>query len=197
MIKMIERKWEKLSKFLSLLLRHKPEILDLKIDKEGFVSIDELVGKIRTRKNFSWVTARDIINLIKTDAKNRFELKVINNKYFIRAKYGHNKNLPVEIKYEELKSGEVKFLYHGTRKDVLPHILREGLKPMSRKYVHLTKTPDDALMIAQRRKGRSVILKINVEDFLKDGGVIYKATNKIYLAKEIPPKYIRIYKYGV
>jgi len=194
---MIERKLEMLSKFLSLLLRHKPEIFDLQMDKEGFVSVDELVGKIRTRKNFSWVTPRDIMSLIKSDAKNRFELRVINGKYFIRARYGHNKNLPVEIKYEELKPGEVKFLYHGTRKDVLPHILREGLKPMSRKYVHLTRTPEDALVVAQRRRSSSVILKIDVENFLKDGGVVYKATNKIYLAREIPPKYIRIHKYGV
>ncbi len=197
MISMVKQKFESLSKFLSLLLRHKPDILDLHMDEEGFVDIDELVSKIRTRKNFSWVSLNDIMQIIKGDAKNRFEVKIINGKHFIRARYGHSRNLPVKINYEKVKLGEIDALYHGTRKEVLPHILREGLKPMSRKYVHLTRTPEDALLVAQRRKGTWVILKINVEDFLRDGGVIYKATNKIYLAEEIPPKYIRIYKYGV
>jgi len=91
----------------------------------------------------------------------------------------------------------VKFLYHGTRADVLPWILKEGLRPMNRKYVHLTKTPEDALIVAKRRRGKAVILRIDVEEFIKNGGEIFRATDKIYLAKEIPPKYIHIHKYGI
>ncbi len=194
---MKDRKLESLSKFLSLLLRHKPDILNLKMSKEGFVDLDELVQKIRSRKNFAWVTREDIESLVKGDEKGRFEIKVIDRREFIRVRYGHSLNLPVEVDYQKVSLGEVKVLYHGTRKDVLPYILKEGLKPMARKFVHLTKTPEDALIVARRRRGSAVILKIDVESFLKDGGVIYKATDRIYLAKEIPPKYIKIHKYGV
>lgn len=194
---MNDSKLVSLSKFLSLLLRHKPDILDLRMDSAGFVDLEELVSKVRMRKNFNWVTIRDILSLVRGDEKKRFEVKVVNGRYFIRARYGHSKNLSVEIEYEKISPDEFKYLYHGTRKDILPHILREGLKPMSRKYVHLSPSPEDALIVAQRRKGKAVILKIDVESFIRDGGVIYKATDKVYLAKEIPPRYIRIHKYGV
>ncbi len=184
-----------LSKFLSLLLRHKPDILDLKMDKHGFVNVKELIAKIRRRPGFGWVTFDDIKILVEHDGKNRFEMIERDGEYYIRARYGHSKQLDVDIEYEEVK--DVKVLYHGTNAKVLPWILREGLKPMARKYVHLSPTPEDAMIIARRRRGKPVILKIDAESFIKDGGKIYKATEKVYLAKYIPPKYIRIYKYGV
>jgi len=194
---MSEKKLEGLSKFLSLVLRHKPDILGLKMRRDGFVSLRELVGKIRRRPNFGWVTIDDVKFLVERDEKKRFEIKKIDGEEYIRARYGHSKNLPVKIDYEKINLGEVKFLYHGTRADVLPWILKEGLRPMNRKYVHLTKTPEDALIVAKRRRGKAVILRIDVEEFIKNGGEIFRATDKIYLAKEIPPKYIHIHKYGI
>ncbi|MHA1615986.1 MAG: RNA 2'-phosphotransferase [Candidatus Njordarchaeales archaeon] len=185
-----------LSKFLSLLLRHRPDLLDLKMRKDGFVRVEELLRKVRKRPGFGWVTEEDIKFLVKNDPKQRFELKYENGELFIRARYGHSKALKINVRYNPVKLGKIKYLYHGTRADVLPWILREGLKPMARKYVHLSPTPADAMEVAKRRKGKPVILQIDVEEFLKDGGKIWKATEKVYLAKEIPPKYIKIYKYG-
>jgi len=188
---------EKLSKFLSLILRHKPEILNIRLRKDGFVDLEELIEKIKKRKGFTWVRISDIKRLIEQDKRKRFEIVIKDGKKLIRARYGHSKNLPVSITYEKVKLGEVKYLYHGTRADVLPWILKEGLKPMARKYVHLSASPDDAIEVAKRRRGKTVILKIDAEEFIKEGGEIFKATEKVYLAKEIPPKYIHIYKYGV
>lgn len=191
-----ERKLVMLSKFLSLLLRHRPDLLDLRMRKDGFVDVSELLNKLRKRKTFKWVTLDDVKYLVRIDKKKRFELKEEKGRLFIRARYGHSKSLPVKIKYEKVRPGEIKELFHGTRADVLPWILREGLKPMARKYVHLSPTPEDALLVASRRRGKPVILRIDVESFLKDGGVIYKASEKVYLAEEIPPKYLHIHKYG-
>ncbi|MEX2689168.1 MAG: RNA 2'-phosphotransferase [Candidatus Njordarchaeum guaymaensis] len=187
----------RLSKFISLLLRHKPEILSLLIDEDGFVKLRDLVRKIRKIKGFRWVTESDIINLVKNDEKGRFELKTINNELYIRAIYGHSAKLQVNIKYEEAKPEEVSTLYHGTNSKVLPWILREGLKPMARKFVHLSKDLNDAIITAKRRKGKTVILEIKARDFLAAGGKIWKANERIYLAREIPPEFIRIYKYGI
>lgn len=184
-----------LSKFLSLVLRHKPDILDLHMDMEGFVNVKELLAKIRQKKTFSWVSFDDIKLLVETDGKHRFELIERGGEYFIRARYGHSKSLKVKIRYTPMTG--IKYLYHGTNAKVLPWILKEGLRPMNRKYVHLSPTPEDALIVARRRRGKPVILLIDAESFMKDGGVIYKATDKVYLAEYIPPKYIRIYKYGV
>jgi len=192
-----EEKLITLSKFLSLLLRHRPDILDLKMRRDGFVNARELVKKIKRRPRFGWVTIDDIKLLVTNDPKQRFELKYEEGELLIRARYGHSRSLPIRIQYKPIQLGEVKYLYHGTRADVLPWILREGLKPMARKYVHLSPSPEDAIEVAKRRKGKPVILQIDVESFLKNGGKIWKATDKVYLAKEIPPKYIKIYKYGV
>ncbi|MHA1676210.1 MAG: RNA 2'-phosphotransferase, partial [Candidatus Njordarchaeales archaeon] len=177
-------RYVRLSKFLSLLLRHKPEILNLLIDKEGFVKLRDLVRKIRKIKGFHWVTESDVINLVKNDKKGRFELKTINNEFYIRAIYGHSAKLQVNIKYEEAKPEEVSKLYHGTNSKVLPWILREGLKPMARKFVHLSKDLNDAIITAKRRKGKTVILEIKARDFLDAGGKIWKANEQIYLARE-------------
>ncbi|MGQ4891864.1 MAG: RNA 2'-phosphotransferase [Candidatus Njordarchaeia archaeon] len=185
-----------LSKFLSLLLRHKPDILDIKMSKDGYVDMGELLEKIRKVKKFGWVRYEDILEIVKRDKKNRFEIKELGDRKYIRAKYGHNKKLDVNIDYPKINENEVEVLYHGTNSKVLPWILREGLKPMNRKYVHLLPTPEDALLVSKRRRGKPVILKINVKKFVLDGGEVWKATNKVYLAKEIPPRYIRIHKYG-
>ena len=128
--------------------------------------------------------------------KGRFEIKEKDGKLYIRARYGHSAELPIEVEYEKVSADDVDYLYHGTRADVLPWILREGLKPMRRKYVHLTKNPQTALITAKRHRGKPVILKIDAKKFIQDGGEIFKASDEIYLAKYIPPKYIKIYKYG-
>ena len=193
----MERRLEKLSKFLSLVLRHKPEAANVELDKEGYVDLELLLKNIKKIKGYSWVTENDILSIIEQDRKQRFEITKKGNKKYIRARYGHNAQLEIEISYPEVKPDEVEYLYHGTNSKVLPWILREGLKPMSRHYVHLSPTPEDALVVAQRRQGKHVILRINARDYIKDGGKIWKATEKTYLAKEIPPKYIRIHKYGV
>ena len=189
-------KHKRLSKFLSLLLRHKPDILKLNMDRKGFVEVEELIDKIRKVKGFGWVTLQDILNIIKGDKKGRFEIREIDRKNFIRAKYGHSKNLDVNVCYPKLDRGKINYLYHGTNSKVLPWILREGLKPMNRKYVHLSPTPEDALVVSRRRRGKPVILKIDAKKYVEEGGEIWKATDKVYLVKEIPPKYIKIYKYG-
>ena len=193
----MSRKYERLSKFLTLVLRHKPDILGLEMDKEGFVPLNQLIKKIRKRKGFGWVNEEDIIKLVNKDEKGRFEIKEVGGVKYIRARYGHSRNLDVEIKYPEVKPGEVEVLYHGTRADVLPWILREGLKPMNRKFVHLSLTPDDAILVAQRWSGKPVILRIEAKKFLEEGGKIWKASEKVFLADYIPPKYIKIHKYGL
>ena len=67
---------------------------------------------------------------------------------------------------------------------------------MNRKLVHLSPRPEDAVLVAQRRRGKHVILRIDAKKYLEEGGKIWKASEKVYLAREIPPKYIRIHKYG-
>ena len=185
---MRDRKLESLSKFLSLLLRHKPDILDLKMSKDGFVDLDELVRKIRGRKNFSWVTHDDVKLLVRSDEKGRFEIK--NGR--IRARYGHT--YPVSIDFETVQYKRP--LYHGTALENLNSILSDGIKPMKRNYVHLSVNIKDAIEVGRRKSSRVVVLEVNPECLYRRGYKLYRASDTVYLVSYVPPECIvRTYKY--
>lgn len=167
-----------ISKYMSYLLRHNPE--DLNVDKDGFVSLKELLKKLNERFQVDENLIREIVE--KSDKK-RFEM--VGDK--IRAIYGHT--IPVEIQFEEDKT--IKRLYHGTTTKAASEILRTGLKPMKRRWVHLSPTVEIAVEVGLRRTIKPVILEIDAEAARKDGIQFYRATDKVYLCKYLPPKYIR------
>jgi putative RNA 2'-phosphotransferase len=122
------------------------------MDAEGFVSIDELLEKIKTRYPIDKSMILEIAN--KSDKK-RFEVK--GDK--IRALYGHS--IPVNIEFEE--DTHVKLLYHGTTLEAASEILKEGLKPMKRKWVHLSPTIETAIEVGKRRTAHPVVLEIDAK----------------------------------
>lgn len=162
---------------MSYLLRHNPE--NLKVDEHGFASSEKLFEKIRERFQ---VSNELIFEIVEKSEKKRFE--IIDDK--IRALYGHT--IPVRVELEE--DIEVEVLYHGTTHESLSEILRIGLKSMKRKYVHLSPTIDIAEEVGSRRTETPVILKIDVETARKEGIKFFRATDKVYLCKDLPPKYI-------
>ncbi|RLE56373.1 MAG: RNA 2'-phosphotransferase [Thermoprotei archaeon] len=177
---------EMLSKLMSGLLRHFPQVVGLKLDDEGFVDIDELVEAIRkkwrNRHLYQWVTKEHVIAVAQLDPKGRFE--IIGNK--IRARYGHS----IRVKISYIEDREVKILYHGTAVENVPRILKEGLKPMKRMWVHLTDRFEDAVVVG-KRKGRPAVLVIDVELLRRLGHRVYRATDHIYVTDYVPPEAIR------
>ena len=127
----------KVSKYMSYLLRHNPE--NLRIDEEGFVDFDELLLKIREKYN---VDKCFIIEIVNQGDRRRFE--IVGDE--VRAFYGHS--IEVEVGLEEDKL--VAVLYHGTTPESVSKILRNGLKPMKRKWVHLSPTKDITLEVGRR-----------------------------------------------
>lgn len=174
----------RLSKFMSLILRHRPEIAGIKLDDEGFADINELARAISRMERWRWVRAMDIIEISKTDEKSRFEIK--GNK--IRARYGHS--IEVNLRYEPEEPPE--FLYHGTSVLNLKNIKVEGLKPMGRKYVHLSPDEETALQVGLRHDSRPIILKIKAKEAFKKGIFFTKAGPKTYLSDNIPPEFILV-----
>lgn len=175
---------EKLSKLMSGLLRHFPYVVDLRVDNEGFVSLDELLDAIRSKwkkSDYSWVTMEHILAVASLDPKGRFEIKDSR----IRARYGHS--IDVSPRYERVVvDGD---LFHGTGMEKLRSILREGLKPMKRRYVHLTSSIEDAWKRASISRN-PVVLVIDGRKLSQDIGV-YKASNIVYLTEYVPPRYIK------
>ncbi len=166
---------------MSYLLRHNPE--NLEMDKNGFVNLNELLNKVRQRFPVNEDFIREIVQ---KSNKRRFE--IVGEK--IRALYGHT--IPVEIQLEEDKT--VKKLYHGTTAEAASKILKNGLKPMKRRWVHLSPTVKIAKEVGLRRTENPVILEIDAEAARKDKIRFYKATEKVSLCKHVPPKHIRYFK---
>ncbi len=173
----------KLSKFLSLILRHKPEIINIELDDKGYVEINELVSKIKCKiKHYYWLTPMHIRAVVDTCPKGRFEIK--GNK--IRAVYGHS----IKVKLNLPVDNEVKILYHGTTLEKLGRILSEGIRPMKRMYVHLSSNFNDAIEVAGRHGNRIVVLIINADKLRAHGLKIFKAGKSVYLVKYVPPNCI-------
>ncbi|MCD6445229.1 RNA 2'-phosphotransferase [Candidatus Bathyarchaeota archaeon] len=169
----------RISRYMSYLLRHNPE--NLKMDREGFVNFEELYSKIREK----FKVDKDLIfELVEKSERKRFE--IVNGK--IRALYGHS--IPVNLGLKEDET--VKVLYHGTTMKAAKEILKNGLKKMGRRWVHLSPTIEIAKKIGLRRTNKPVILEINVERARENGLKFYKATDKVYLTSCIPPKYIKL-----
>jgi len=169
----------KISKYMSYLLRHNPE--NLKIDEEGFVCIDELLLKLREKYD---VDKSFIIEVVNRGGRKRFE--IVGNK--MRALYGHS--IRVEVELEEDKS--VTVLYHGTTPEAASEILRNGLKPMKRRWVHLSPTKEIAIEVGRRRTTKPVVLEINARDARKRGILFFKVTDHVFVCRKVPPEYIKL-----
>ena len=169
----------RVSKYMSYLLRHNPE--ELKMDERGYVSLSDLLEKLR--KRFPQVDERLVREIVEKSERKRFEIR--NGK--IRALYGHS--IPVNLDLKEDK--RIRVLYHGTTPEAAEKILKTGLKPMKRRWAHLSPTIDIAIKVGMRRTGKPVILEIDAEKARRNGIKFYKATDQVYLTRYIPPKYIK------
>ena len=168
----------KVSQYMSYLLRHNSE--NLNINNEGFVDLDGLLSKLRERYNVDKCLISEIVN---QGNQKRFE--IVGNK--IRALYGHS--LDVKVGLEEDKLVEV--LYHGTTPASTSEILKNGLKPMKRNWVHLSPTKEMAVEVGRRRTLKPVILRVNAKEARKNGIRFFKATERVFICCEVPPEYIR------
>lgn len=170
-----------LSKFLSLVLRHKPEVLDLNMDKNGWVDLDELLEKLNA--SGKKVTLEKIQEVVATNQKQRFKIDEINNR--IRANQGHSINVDVEL--EEKTPPPI--LYHGTAIKHIEIIRKEGLKKMSRQHVHLSQDYETAIKVGGRH-GKPIILKIDCNKMIDYGFKFFLSENKVWLTDSVDVKYI-------
>jgi putative RNA 2'-phosphotransferase len=167
----------RISKLLSLALRHDPTALGVKVDKEGWADVDAVLKGLE--KAGLGIDAAVLRALAELDDKGRFELQ--NGK--IRARYGHS--IDVSISYPEDATSAA--LYHGTSLDYLPAMLREGILPMKRRYVHLAVDVETACLNAARRP-RPVVLAVDAQCLRRRGYRVYIASHKIRLVQYVPPE---------
>lgn len=174
-------KLDKLSVFISLILRHKPETIGIQLDKHGWANVEELINGINdTGKKIDMEILEEIV---RTDNKQRYSFN--EDKTLIRANQGHS--IPVDVELKEQKPPQ--FLYHGTASRFLDSIMQDGLKPMSRLYVHLSKDIETAMKVGKRH-GKPIILTVNSEEMYNDGIEFFLSENGVWLTKNVDKKYI-------
>jgi putative RNA 2'-phosphotransferase len=171
-----------LSKLMSYILRHRPDEFGLVLDEDGFVSLKELQRAIAEEPGWSHVRRSHITEVVLTSDRERFEVEDER----IRAAYGHS--TPHTIRYEPTDPPQI--LYHGTKRKTYPYILRKGLDPMGRRYVHLAASPELAERIGKRRDPKPVLMEIHAQRASEEGITFYQANPMIYLADYVPPGYI-------
>lgn len=132
-------------KFVSLILRHKPECIGIALDANGWANVQELIAGIQQQKPFTMEMLEEIVA---TDEKQRFSFN--GDKTKIRANQGHS--IPVDVELAEVKAPLV--LYHGTGEKYVAAIDTEGLIPKSRLYVHLSDTLETAIKVGSAMAGR-------------------------------------------
>jgi len=179
-----------LSKLMSYILRHSPKDACIELENGGWVRIEDLVKGIRecwrNKELYQWVTPEHIVAIAVLDPKGRFEIR--NGK--IRAVYGHSKSISTDKLPTYHEDRSVKTLYHGTASHLLQPILREGIRPKRRHYVHLTTEPSIAAETGSRR-GAPVVLEVDADCLRSRGFKVLRASNVIYLVKYVPPDCIR------
>ncbi len=171
----------KLSCFISLVLRHKPEAAGIQLDEHGWASVEALIQGVNgTGRSLDYALLEEIV---RTDEKGRYSFNEDRTK--IRANQGHS--LPVDVELREAEAPAV--LYHGTATRFLDGILREGLKPMGRLYVHLSKDYDAAVKVGSRH-GKPAVLRVDAAQMQEDGFQFYLSQNSVWLTKQVPYRYL-------
>jgi len=171
----------RISKFLSLVLRHHPERAGLVLDEAGWVSVDDLLAGCAA--SGVELDRKHLEQLVRDSDKQRFALSDDGER--IRANQGHS--VSVALGYEPVEPPEI--LFHGTVERFLPSIRKQGLVRGQRHHVHMSATEDTAIKVGQRR-GRPVLLKVRAGAMHRDGIAFYQSENGVWLTEHVPPEYL-------
>ncbi len=175
----MDNELKKISKYLSFILRHKPEEINLELDSNGWALIEELIAKTTSFK----LTHVLIDIVVETNDKQRFAVDAAKGR--IRANQGHSIEVNLDLKPTKLPE----FLLHGTAERFEGAIVKTGLNKQKRHHVHLSENEAVAKAVGGRH-GRPVIFKIRSRKMSELGFKFYKTANQVWLVSEVPPEFI-------
>jgi putative RNA 2'-phosphotransferase len=172
-----------LSKFLSFVLRHRPDAIGISLDSQGWVPVDDLIAKSQAAGTH--FTREDLLHVVKTSDKNRFSLSA--DGQMIRAAQGHSVAVDLGLTPQEPPP----ILYHGTATRFVTSILAEGLKPKSRQQVHLSADEATAQRVG-RRHGTPTILRVDALRMHREGFRFFLADNGVWLTDRVLPEFLMV-----
>lgn len=171
----------KISKYISLILRHKPEVIGIQLDANGWANVEELLAGIGMKYPIDFEVLEEIV---RTDNKQRYSFN--EDKTKIRANQGHSIQVDVELSVTE----PPEILYHGTAERFSASIEAKGLLPQNRLYVHLSPDMETAEKVG-RRHGKPVIYLVNAGQMQQDGYTFLLSANGVWLTKMVPAQYLK------
>jgi len=172
-----------ISKFLSLVLRHKPETIGVQLDESGWVNVDVLLEK--TNAYGIRINLEMLKQIVETNAKKRFAFNESMDR--IRASQGHS--VAVELGYINQKPPEI--LFHGTAEKNVESILKTGIVNGTRQHVHLSADMETATKVGQRH-GKPVIFIVSAVEMFNDDHVFFFSENGVWLTNFVPVEYLKI-----
>ncbi len=176
----VKNRKDSMSKFISLVLRHHPDAAYIQLDEHGWADVEKLLAGIK--KTGRKINMEFLDEIVRTDEKQRYSFN--EDKTLIRANQGHS--ISVDVGLKEQEPPEV--LYHGTAVGFYQSIQKQGIRPMSRLYVHLSKDIETAVNVGKRH-GKPIILKVHSGVMYEGGISFYLSENGVWLTKKVEPKY--------
>ena len=172
----------KISKFLSLVLRHEPEKIGLTLDDEGWASVSELLAALKIDGHP--ITFDELQSVVAMNDKQRFSFSA--DRSLIGAAQGHS--VQVRLRYEPLLPPAI--LYHGTAERFLSSIRQQGLMKGQRHHVHLSEEMGVATEVGARY-GRPILLVVASDRMNKNGHLFFRSENGVWLTEHVPVEYIQ------
>jgi putative RNA 2'-phosphotransferase len=171
----------RLSKMLSLVLRHEPGAIGLVLDASGWADTGELIEKM-TGHGYS-LTGELLQQVVATSDKKRFSFNEDGTR--IRAAQGHSIDVDLQLQAVAPPS----YLYHGTGRRAIASILAGGLQKRKRHHVHLSADLATAVKVG-RRHGAPKVFVVKAGEMHSDGYSFYLSENGVWLVDEVPPRYL-------
>jgi putative RNA 2'-phosphotransferase len=165
---------------MSLALRHSPETFGLQLDEHGYVEVPRFSEAIIT--SCPWATPEYIRTFVAGPGQRRFILKEDR----VAARYGHS----IDVVPDGQPCDPPEVLYHGADPRNRDRIMAEGIRPMGRKFVHLSMSIQEAQDVASRHARYPIVLKVFAKKAADEGSLQFFQAGHLYLVREIPSKYL-------
>lgn len=172
----------RLSKFLSLVLRHQPETIHITLDENGWTDTQTLIEKIN-QTEFS-IDVHTLKYIVDSNSKKRFAFNETFDK--IRANQGHS----VEVKLGYISQKPLRVLFHGTGQKSVNSILETGLQRRKRHHVHLSADIETAIKVGQRH-GKPFVFEVLAEEMFSNNYEFYLSANGVWLTDNVPVQYLK------
>lgn len=167
-----------ISKALSYLLRHGAEKENLRLSRDGYAMVNDIL-KHRTLQN---VKLADVQRVVKENEKQRFALVFTDGIWKIRANQGHS--IKVDVAMTPIHTAEeAPIVVHGTSRAAYRLISKSGLKPMGRQHIHFAQgLPGQSGVISGMRSSCQVLIYIDMAKALADGIPFFRSENGVILS---------------